>query len=127
MKLFDCSRLPFEKSSVPGPHIIRPGSASDRARRRITDANHSRAKDRELHEIPAVQRKIADGFGLDYLPYRGSVRFEQRRGSLYFDRFTHGAGLQREVDFCDLIQLEWHAIVRHLFESLFAGGNRVAP
>src|SRR3954467_660044 len=33
------------------PHVIRPGSASDGAGRRITDAGYARTEDRQLREV----------------------------------------------------------------------------
>src|SRR5258708_3048461 len=40
-----------------GPHVIRPGPAAYGAGRSIADPDDPGAEDRELCEIPAVQRK----------------------------------------------------------------------
>lgn len=94
-------RLPvvaIRKELGARPHVIRPRTASDRAGCRITDAGHPRTQDRKLREVPAVQREISDGLTFNHLSDRRSIRFEQRRRSLYFDGFVHLASRHREVD-----------------------------
>src|SRR5215472_9602001 len=50
-----------------GASVVGARTTADGARRAITDADRARAQDRELCEITAIQRQIADRLGLDHL------------------------------------------------------------
>ena len=119
--------VPVRKQLRPGPHVVRPRSASDGARCRVSHSRHPRPENRQLGEVSPIQRQVAHRLRLDHVPDGGRIRFQQRRRRSNLYRFAHLARGQREVDLCDLVQFQPQFLSYGLLESWLSPGNRVPP
>ena len=89
---------------------IRDDAGPIRAGSKLRRLGHAdpRRQSRQLNEAAAVQGKIDDSLGGDYLPKSRVLRVQQRRDAGDLDRLLHFADLHGEIDTRLLVDLNGH-------------------